>query len=198
MDQLRNGTCHFRQALLSCAEVELNCSLSQLCFIMASPALRVILARIGLEDPDAQAALAEDGFEVWAQGFKDFAAMAPGGAIDLSPVRRDMELFFAVVQSRGGEFHVKQSLQLQSTTGRFGVLTSRNPFMSATPSASTPSTSTAASSTITSLRLSTSPQVVSLVAHEASLQWRWFGKASPSDPSFTEHSGAAAPCHHGP
>ena len=93
---------------------------------MASPALRVILARIGLEDPDAQAALAEDGFEAWAQGFKDSAAMAPGGAIDLSPVRRDIELFFAVVQSRGGEFHVKQSLQLQSTTGSFGVLTSRN------------------------------------------------------------------------
>ena len=38
------------------------------------------------------------------------------------------------------------------------------------PSASTPSTSTVSSSMITFLRLSTTPQVVSLVAHEASLK----------------------------
>ena len=94
---------------------------------MVSLALRVVLALIGLEDPDAQAALAEQGFETWAQCFEDFAAMAPGGAVDLSPVRRDMELFFAVVQSRGGAFYVKQSLRLQSTTGSFVVPTSRRP-----------------------------------------------------------------------
>ena len=79
------------------------------------------MVRFGLEDPDAQAVLAEQGFEGRAQGFEDFAAMTPGSAVDLFPVRRDMELFFAVVQSRGCEFYVKLSLRLQSTTGSFGV-----------------------------------------------------------------------------
>ena len=147
---------------------------------MVSLALRVVLALIGLEDPDAQAALAEQGFETWAQGFEDFAAMVPGGTVDLSPVRRDMELFFAVVQYRGGAFYVKQSLRLQATTGSFGVPTSRRTFVSATPSASTPLTSTATSSTVTSLRPSAAPQVVEVV-----------GKAKRhADPSTKRR-----PCH---
>ena len=112
--QLRMGIAILVKSLRSCVEVVFNSSsFFSWSVIMASLALTVILARVGLEDPDAQAALAKGDFEAWTESV----------AVDLSPVRRDMELFFTVVQSRAGEFYVKQSLRLQSATGSFGVLT---------------------------------------------------------------------------
>ena len=95
---------------------------------------------------DDQAALAEKGFEAWVQGFHDFAKMAPGVAVDLAPVRRDMELY------------AKRSERLQATTGSFRVLTSRRPFVLTTPSTATPPTATTTSTTTTSLDDPTSCQ----------------------------------------
>ena len=94
----------------SCAAVLKSCSTFFFPQLSCHHGVTCVESHLGLEDPDAQAALAEGGFEAWTQGFDDFAAMAPDGAVDLSPARRDIELFFAVVQSRGGEFYVKQSL----------------------------------------------------------------------------------------
>ena len=144
-----------------------------------------------------QAALVEGGFEAWTQGFVDFAAMAPGGAVDLSPVRRDMELFFAVVQFRGGEFHVKQSLRLQSTTGSFGACVAAPICVG----------HAVCINTIDLHSESISDNVTTALNDPAGGQFggtrsipaeKVAGKAQRhSDPSFTAHSGAAAPCHHG-